>query len=176
MQFAVGDKVVHPHHGPGRIKALERKEFLDEAKPYFVIEIPGPDLTVYVPRKKMEQLGVRRAMRRAKLTRVLETLRSRPLRLPQDYKERQEEVWEKIRTGQAILIAEAIRDLTWHKEREHLTKKDMDYLRRGRERLAAEIALVSEGDLEEADERIDAALETALARAAARSRVAPAVA
>jgi CarD family transcriptional regulator len=164
MQFAVGDKIVHPRHGPGRITAMERKEFLDEAKPYFVIEIPGPELIVYVPRTKMEQIGVRPAMRRAKFARVMETLRSRPRQLPEDYKERQEAVWEKIRTGRAIPIAEVIRDLTWHQEREHLTKKDSDYLRRGRDRLAAEMALVTDSQVSDIEAQIDAALSTALAR------------
>ena len=60
MEFSVGDKVVHPHHGPGRIAGVERREFLDGAKRYYVIEIPTKDLTVYVPWRKVDQAGVRR--------------------------------------------------------------------------------------------------------------------
>jgi CarD family transcriptional regulator len=163
MQFHVGDKIVHPHHGPGRIKALERKEFMDKPKRYFVIEIPTQGLTVYVPREKMEQVGVRLVMRRAKFVRVLATLRSRPRGLPEDYRERQEQIWEKLKTGRAIDIAQMVRDLTWHKNHDHLTKKDADYLRRGRELLAAEMALASDSEVADIDARIDAALATSLA-------------
>ena len=60
MQFSVGDKVVHPYHGAGQITGLERKELLDEAKRYFVIDIPSHELTVWIPRSKMEQVGIRR--------------------------------------------------------------------------------------------------------------------
>ena len=158
MEFHVGDKIVHPRHGPGRITALERKEIMAEAKRYFVIDIPSSGLTVYVPRKKMEQIGVRPAIREAKIKAVFKTLMSRPRRLPSDYKERQEQVWERIRTGEMMRIAEAIRDLTWHGRREHLTRKDSDYLRRARELLATEVALASDSEVTDVDMRIDAAL------------------
>jgi RNA polymerase-interacting CarD/CdnL/TRCF family regulator len=46
MQYSVGDKVVHPHHGPGRIARVEQRELLDGIKRYYVIEIQdqGPSL------------------------------------------------------------------------------------------------------------------------------------
>jgi CarD family transcriptional regulator len=155
MQFAVGDKVVHPYHGPGQIIGLERKELVEEAKRYYVIEIPLQDLTIYVPRRKVDTVGVRRAMSRAKFSRVLETLRAGPHRLPEDHKDRQEVVWEKLKTGMVVQIAEVVRDLAWHKERAHLTKKDTDYYDRARRRLAAEMALVSDKEISDADATID---------------------
>jgi CarD family transcriptional regulator len=165
MEFHVGDKIVHPSHGPGRITALERKEFMDEAKPYFVLEIPSSGLTVYVPRRKMEQIGVRPAIRQARIKAVFNTLMSRPHRLPKDYKERQEQVWERLRTGEMMSIAEVVRDLTWHGRRDHLTRKDSDYLRRGRELLAAEVALASGDEVADINTRIDDALVSAMATA-----------
>ena len=140
MQFSVGDKVVHPHHGPGRITGIERREFLDGKKLYYEIEIPIQELSVYLPRQAMKEIGVRPAMSRARLPRVLDRLRSRPRRLPQDYKQRQEEVWERLRTGRVMQVAEVVRDLTWHEKRDHLTKRDMDLLTQGKTRLAAEMA------------------------------------
>jgi CarD family transcriptional regulator len=155
MQFSVGDKVVHPHHGPGQVVGVEQKEIIEESKRYYVIEIPAQELTIYVPRRKVESVGVRPAMSRDKLARVLDTLRAYAPELPEDHKERQELIWEKLKTGEVLDIAEVVRDLLWHKKRAHLTKKDTDYLDRGRKRLAAEMALVSEMDLDDADKMID---------------------
>jgi CarD family transcriptional regulator len=170
MEFHVGDKIVHPRHGPGRITGLERKEFIAEAKRYFIIEIPSTGLTVYVPRKKMEQIGVRPVIRQARIKAVFKTLMSSPRPLPSDYKERQEQVWELLSTGEMISIAEAVRDLTWHEQRDHLTRKDSDYLRRGRELLAAEMALASDSEIGDVNTRIEAALVAAMA-SASRSHV-----
>jgi CarD family transcriptional regulator len=163
MQFSIGDKIVHPHRGPGRIVDVERREFLGGAKRYYSIEIPAYGLTVHVPVGKAAELGMRPVMRRAKIARVLEILRSEPHRLPKDYKERQETVWEKIKTGRPIATAEAIRDLTWRKEHAHLTKKDSELLQRGQDFLAAEMALASDSEVSEANERIESALAIAMA-------------
>lgn len=163
MEFSVGDKVVHPHHGPGQITGVEHRELLDGKKRYYVIEIPATELTVRVPRRKVDHVGVRPAMSRAKVARVLDTLRGKPGRLPQDYKERQESVWEKIRTSRPIPTAEAVRDLTWRSRNSHLTKKDSELLRRGQDFLAAEMALVSDSEVSEASARIESALAMAMA-------------
>lgn len=159
MQFAVGDKVVHPHHGPGRIVGVERKQLVDKARRYYVIKIPLQELTVYVPGAKLDVVGVRPAMSRAKLSVVLETLRSKPRRLPMDHKDRQEQVWERLRLGRVLQIARVVRDLYWHKRREHLTKKDSDYFDRARQRLAAELALVSDMEFSDAEQMISDHLE-----------------
>jgi CarD family transcriptional regulator len=163
MQFSVGDKVVHPHHGPGQIVGVERKQLVDKAQRYYVIQIPIQELTVYVPGAKLDALGVRPAMSRAKLSVVLDTLRSQPRHLPLDHKERQEQVWERLRPGRVLQIARVVRDLFWHREREHLTKKDTDYFDQARQRLAAELALVSDMEFSEAEQLINDHLALGLA-------------
>ncbi|MEJ2737338.1 MAG: CarD family transcriptional regulator [Anaerolineae bacterium] len=163
MEFAVGDKVVHPHHGPGQITSVEHRELLDGKKRYYVIDIPAMELTVRVPWRKVDHLGVRPAMSRAKVARMLDTLGSKPSQLPQDHKERQAGVWEKIRTSRPIPTAEAVRDLTWRSQQAHLTKKDSELLQRGLDFLAAEMALVSDCKVSEATIRIESALARAMA-------------
>ena len=163
MPLAVGDKVVHPYHGPGRITAIENKEFTHGKENYYVIEIPTQGLTLHIPKHRVQEIGVRPAMAQAQLERVLATLRSRPKGLPEDHKERQEQVWEKLQTGDPIEIAEVLRDLTWHEKQAHLTKKDTDYLDRGQKLLAAEIALVTGTDVAEASKTIESTLTAAVA-------------
>lgn len=170
MQFSIGDKVVHPHHGPGRITGLERKEFLDGKKLYYKIEIPAQELSVYLPREKMVEVGVRPAMSHARLARVLARLGSQPDSLPQDYKQRQEEVWERLRTGRVMQVAEVVRDLTWREKLEHLTKRDTDLLAQGKSRLAAEMALVSNAEVSDMEKTIADTLSAAISRVVDRER------
>ena len=143
MQFSVGDKVVHPHHGPGQIAGIERRELLSGTKHYYVIEIPGQGLTVHVPVRRANDLGMRLAMSRSRFPQILSMLRDRPHSLPKDYRERHEQIGADLRTGRVMQLTGVVRDLTWHRERGHLTSKDRDYLRQSRELLAAEMALVS---------------------------------
>lgn len=168
MQFSVGDRVVHPNYGPGRIIGAERREFLDGKKLYYEIEIPIRDLIVYLPQGAVKELGVRPAMSRARLPRVLDRLGSKPRHLPEDYKQRQEEVWERLSTGRVMQLAEVVRDLIWHQQRDHLTKKDADYLARAERRLAAEMALASGGEASDMEKMIHETLTIAISRSVER--------
>jgi CarD family transcriptional regulator len=163
MSFSVGDKVVHPQHGPGSIAGIESRELLDGTKRYYVIEIPGQGLTVYMPVRRADEGGMRLAISRSRLPWVLSMLRGRPRSLPEDYKERQEQICAQLRTGRAMQLAKVVRDLTWHRERAHLTKTDSFYLKQGRDLLAAEMALVSGGAVSDASKLIEATMTAAMA-------------
>ena len=165
MKFAVGDKVVHPFHGPGTIIRIEQKEITEGQERYYVIEIPDQGLTLHIPHHRMGVTGVRRAMSGRQMRQVLKTLRGTPEQLPVDHRERQELVWEKLKTGESFQVAEAVRDLVWHQHKAHLTKKDADYLDRARKMLAAEIALVDECELAEAIRTIETIVTEVLASA-----------
>jgi CarD family transcriptional regulator len=165
MQFAVGDKVVHPRYGPGRITGIASRDLVEGATRYYVIEIPGQGLTVHLPVLKAGDVGMRLAMSSSRLPRVLSMLRGRPHLLPENFHERQEQMWAKLKTGGVTQLATVVRDLTWHRKRAHLTKKDSDYLRQGRDLLAAEMALVSGDAVSDASKLIDATLTAAMATA-----------
>jgi CarD family transcriptional regulator len=163
MQFSVGDKVVHPRYGPGLIARIERWEDTDEAKRYYVIEIPGQTLTVYVPVLKVDEAGLRPAVCSSKIPQVLGMLRSQPSPLSEDYKERQEQLGVILRGGQVMQLARMVRDLSWRRKRAHLTQKESDYLRQGQNLLAAEMALVSGDDVADSNKLIGSIMSTALA-------------
>jgi CarD family transcriptional regulator len=166
MPFDVGDRVVHPYHGPGRIASIEQKELLDGPKRYYVIDVPTRALTVQIPVGTTGAVGLRKAMAPSTLPKVLRTLRSQPSSLPEDYKERQELVAERLNAGRVMQLAEVVRDLNWHRDRLHLTKRDEDLLKQGQDMLAAEMALVSGEDVSEAVKLIESTMAAALERPA----------
>lgn len=163
MQFSIGDRVVHPRHGPGRIAAVEQWDVVDEGRRYYIVEIPSQAMTVHIPVDKANEAGLRPAISRSRLPEVLRILRRQPRQLPDDYKERQEQIDATLREGQILALACAVRDLTWHGERAHLTKKDADLLRQVQDLLAAEMALVSGEELSDSIDLIDSTLAAALA-------------
>lgn len=163
MQFSAGDKVVHPHHGPGRVASVERRDLMDGPKRYYVIEIPDHALTVHVPVDQAGAAGLRPAMTQSRFGRVLSILRGRPHLLSQDFKERQEQVGAQLRTGRVVQLARVVRDLTWHRHRAYLTRTDYNLLRQGSDLLAAEMALVSGDDVSDVSQLIQATMTTAMA-------------
>ena len=49
MPFAVGDKVVYPHHGAAIIESKEKRVFEEKKTDYFVLRITYGDLKVSIP-------------------------------------------------------------------------------------------------------------------------------
>jgi RNA polymerase-interacting CarD/CdnL/TRCF family regulator len=102
-------------------------------------------------------------MSQSRLARLLSMLRGRPRLLPEDYKTRQEQIYAQLETGRVMQLARVVRDLTWHRERAHLTKTDSDYLKQGRDLLAAEMALVSGDAVSDTRKLIEATMTAAVA-------------
>jgi len=159
MEFSIGGKVMHPRFGAGTITGEAHRELVAGFEHYYVIQVADTGATAYVPVRMMEDLGVRQVMSRAKFAQVFTTLQSVPCVLSSDYKERQALVQEKLQTRQPIQMAEAIRDLTWHQKRKHLTQKDATLLNLGRDLLASEMALAAGAEVSNAQAALDVALE-----------------
>jgi CarD family transcriptional regulator len=158
MQFAIGDKVVHRLHGPGRVADIERREILNGSRRYYVVEIPSQGLILHIPLDRPDDRNMRPAMSRASITRALSVLSGKPHQLPADYRARQDRISTQLKTGRVIHLVRVVRDLTWHRECAHLTKTDSDHLKQGLSLLAAEMALVSGGEPAEASRRIESAM------------------
>jgi CarD family transcriptional regulator len=158
VQFSIGQSVVHPAHGAGEIVDIEEMELVSGFKKYYVIEFIGKRLTMRVPVKRVEDLGMRKVMSYKRYQKVIKTLRSLPGQLPKNFKERRHKVAEMINSGLPVKIAEAIRELTWRRRESHLTKSDTELLLEGRERLIAEMALAADVELIKASHEVDEAL------------------
>ena len=153
--------MIHPSHGPGEIVDVTQMDLVDGFNNYYVIEF-AKRLTLHIPVRKMDDLGVRQTMSSSKVEDVYETLRDTPHSLPDDYKERHQIIEARLQSGSPIEIAQAVRDLTWREANEGLSKIDGDLLAKGKEMLATEIALVTQDDLAEAQEKINKALALAI--------------
>ncbi|MDH7486743.1 MAG: CarD family transcriptional regulator [Anaerolineae bacterium] len=158
MQFSVGDKVMYPHRGAGIITGIEHGELVDGFEHYYVIEIESQRLTLRVPMRMVEELGVRRVMPATSLDEVWATLSRRPRPLADDFKERQEHIRAKLRSGDPVKVAQAVRDLSWREQQSYLTKADAELLAQGLELLIAEIAAVMDKDIGEVESMVNSAL------------------
>lgn len=162
MQFSVGQNVVHPAHGAGEIVDVEHQELVEGFKHYYVIEFVGKKLTMRIPVRRTDDVGVREVMSKSRFDRVMDTLRAIPGQLPKNFKKRRKKVEEMIQSGYPTTIAEAIRELTWRKRDAHLTKSDTELLSQGRDMLVTEIALATDKELSQVRKEIDQALAEAV--------------
>ena len=108
--FHQGDRVVHPNHGAGVVKCLEGPDSTDGNGQYYVIELYANRLTMLVPVGSAGTLGLRMADGDL-VDEALAVLVQAPTDLPSEFKSRQKELMDKLRSGDTRLIAEVCRDL-----------------------------------------------------------------
>jgi len=155
--FKVGDVVVHPARGAGVIAGIEEFERNGNPRRYYRIELVAkPGISLMVPIKEAETIGLRHAVSQSKLSKVWHVLRACPRALPDDHKKRYGLLEERLRSGDILQVAEAVRDLIWRQREIGLTGKGRRFLQRALTVLAGEIAAVQGIGVEEAEAQIRA--------------------
>lgn len=161
LAYRANDKVVHPAHGAGVVRKVVRRTIAGESRQYYLIDPLAHDgMEIMVAVDKVKLVGLRKASRRTKMRRTLRTLRGLPEQLPKDFKVRQTLISEKIRSADPPHVAEAARDLAAFKREKdgRLGVTDSKLLKRARECIAGELAVVEEIPFEDALSRIDEGL------------------
>jgi CarD family transcriptional regulator len=156
--FKIGDKVVHPYHGAGRVVDIEDKRFLEGHGRYYVIDLVACDGVVMVPIDNVQKIGLRRVSGTRAISQAMATLTSTPDTLSSDHRERQARAEEKLKTGDLIEVTEVVRNLAWRNHQKGLTMADNKLYRRAQAFLASELALAKGIELQEAMEQLETAL------------------
>ena len=169
MAFKTGDAVFHPVRGAGMVTSIQDRKRDGEKHSYYTIELLGhPGTRVMVPTNAAKEIGLRHAMSQTKLKKVWRVLRGDPRKLPKDHKDRYEVIQERLDTGDASEVAEAVRDMAWRRHREgKLTTRGKRIFEEAMMLLAGEIAAVQEIDVEEAEGQVRTQLRERLAPASA---------
>lgn len=162
MEYAIGQTLVHPAHGVGKIIDVEKIQLNESPQQYYVLRFADKQLTVRVPSKRADIVGLRQIMSREKVKQVLSTLSAKPEALPIDHKKRQKVLEELVYSGYPVKVAEAVRELTWRRRsKKHLGIEDQRLLDHGRDLLIQEVGLAMDHADNVTGEVIDGALEEA---------------
>lgn len=160
--FREGDRVVHPNHGAGVVKGFDTPEGTDGSGEYYVIELYANRLTMLVPVNNADSLGLRLADGDM-VKEALHILVQHPGELPSEFKLRQKELMDKLRSGDTRLIAEVCRDLFHRGRASQLTSTDARVLEQARNFVATELAAVRGCEPEVAFEELASLLDGSLA-------------
>ncbi|MCK7638433.1 CarD family transcriptional regulator [Corynebacterium pygosceleis] len=162
MDFKVGDTVVYPHHGAAVIEAIESREIGGEVLDYLVLQIHQSDLTVKVPTKNAELVGVRDVVGEEGLQKVFGVLRETDVEEAGNWSRRYKANQERLASGDVNKVAEVVRDL-WRRDQDRgLSAGEKRMLAKARQVLVGELALADGVDEAKADDlqaQMDATIE-----------------
>ena len=142
MEFKVGDKSVHPHHGVGEVTAIESKEIAGQKKTFYILKIVDSGMKVMVATDAAQRLGLRKVMSRKEADQVLDVLREKKIAVTsQPWNRRYREYTEMLNSGSPLEVAKVLRDLTLLKTDKELSFGERGLLDKARSLLVTELAV-----------------------------------
>src|SRR3546814_17107575 len=78
LSFDVGDYVVYPKHGVGRVIELQSSEIAGAKLELYVLRFEKERMTLRVPTNKAESVGMRKLSSRATMQEAMTTLTGKP--------------------------------------------------------------------------------------------------
>jgi CarD family transcriptional regulator len=160
IKYKVGDKVVYPHHGAGKVLKKERKEILGERREYLTIKILHNDMTVMVPSDSAGRAGLRRVIGEEEVARVLTVLRGDMSQMPKNWNRRFKHNRDKMKTGDVYELAEVVRNLGIRDFEKGLSTGEKQMFTRAKKILASELMYALDMKEKEAEEYLDSLLES----------------
>ncbi|HEY5194730.1 MAG TPA: CarD family transcriptional regulator [Solirubrobacteraceae bacterium] len=172
IEFELGDHVVYPHHGAGKVLSKEDMEVLGTTREYLTIKILHNDMTVKVPTENAALAGLRRVIDEETVKKVLDVLTAEVSEMPKNWNRRFKHNRDKIKTGDIYELAEVVRNLALRESEKGLSTGEKQMFTRAKKILASELMYALDKDEDEAESYLDELLATSassqLAAAAAK--------
>ncbi len=154
IEFEIGDSVVYPHHGAGKVLRKEQKEVLGESREYLTIKILHNDMTVMVPTENAALAGLRRVIDEETVKKVLAVLQDECSEMPKNWNRRFKHNRDKIKTGDIYELAEVVRNLAIREAQKGLSTGEKQMFTRAKKILASELMYALEMNEEEVEEHL----------------------
>jgi CarD family transcriptional regulator len=158
IEFELGDHVVYPHHGAGKVLGKEELEMLGERREYLTIKILHNDMTVRVPTENAALAGLRRVIDEETVKKVLDVLQDEVSEMPKNWNRRFKHNRDKIKTGDIYELAEVVRNLSLRESEKGLSTGEKQMFTRTKKILASELMYALDKDEDEAENYLDGLL------------------
>jgi CarD family transcriptional regulator len=160
VEFDIGDNVVYPHHGAGKVIRKEEKEVLGERREYLTVKILHNDMTVMVPSENAALAGLRRVIDDETLKKVQAVLHDECSEMPKNWNRRFKHNRDKIKTGDIYELAEVVRNLAVRESQKGLSTGEKQMYTRAKRILASELMYALSLGEEEVEEHIHGLMGT----------------
>lgn len=156
--FKIGETIVYPFHGIGKIERIEINEINGQEIQFFVISINSTKMTISIPVENAEAKGIRHLMSKDDLNASLSHLSDKPESTGGDWKLRQQQNNNLVKKGDILSTIKVIVSLYSRNKEKELPIQERRLYDSSVTMLTEEISIVLNIPLEEASEIINNAL------------------
>ena len=159
-QFKVGQEVVYPLQGVGRINAIEEKSFKNKNLLYYIIYLEVSDMTVMIPTEKATELGIRAIVNKKESEAALKLIGEDYEPITADWKMRYQMNLDLLKSGSVKDIATVVRALYHRSKIKELPILERKLFDNAMKLLVDEISFSLDKPKDTVEELIFARLET----------------
>jgi len=163
LSFDVGDYVVYPKHGVGRVVELQSTDIAGMQLELYVLRFEKEKMTLRVPTNKAESVGMRKLSSDKTMAEAMATLKGKPKVKRTMWSRRAQEYEAKINSGDLVSIAEVTRDLFRADDQPEQSYSERQIFEAASSRLARELAAMEGVDEPKALDKILQILNAAAA-------------
>jgi CarD family transcriptional regulator len=156
--FHVGDTVVCPHHGAGRILEIVEQDFQGTARRYYSIQILHNNMNIKLLVEGSDKAGVRPVIPEVMVEEVVGVLRDDPTKMPLNWNRRIKHNREKIGSGDPLELADVVRNLALRDAEKGLSTGEKQMFGKVKRMLASELMYAKSLPLDDAMSFLDAVL------------------
>ena len=167
LSFRIGELVVYPAHGVGRISAIDEQEIAGAKLELYIVDFEREKLRLKVPTNRAEQKGMRRLADRSVIEHAMKVIRGRARIKRTMWSRRAQEYDAKINSGDLIAVAEVVRDLYRSDRQPEQSYSERQLFEQALFRMARELAAVRKIDDDQSVKELSEFLARNAKRAAA---------
>ena len=161
-RYNVGDEVVYPMHGAGRIVAIEEREVMEEKQSYYILEMPG-EVKVMIPTATAEEHGIRSVINKEEAQKVMSVLEQDETEMEKNWNKRYRENMDKMKSGNIYEIADVVRNLSFKQKEKGLSTGEKKMLYNAKQILVSELVFAENSTQNEVEELIDSKINSSYA-------------
>jgi CarD family transcriptional regulator len=155
LVFKIGELVVYPAHGVGRIMMIEEQEIAGAKLELYIVDFEKEKLRLKVPTGRAEQKGMRRLSDKNQIEQAFKVLKGRARIKRTMWSRRAQEYDAKINSGDIMAVAEVVRDLYRSERQPEQSYSERQLFEQALARMAREIAAVKKIDDDQAVKELE---------------------
>lgn len=159
-RFSIGDYVVLPSNGLGKLVDVETKTIMDMEIKTYKIHFQIEDMDVFVPFERLEESGLRKIVSKDMIDKVFEIISKQPKNYRGVWNKKIQEYDAKIFSGSLLLTAEVLRDIFACAIDPNKSYTERTRYKMALTRVVSEVAIVSGISNEEAEKKVIATLKS----------------
>lgn len=125
-RFRVGDKVMYPFHGVGKVEKIEERSILDQNRLYYHVKLHYSGMKVMIPVLESEKFRLRKLNSEKALENVLEILKEESQNFKLEWKARYNKNQKKLKDGSIRSLSEVVRDLFLRNQIKELSRGEKE--------------------------------------------------